>query len=92
MQHGKCELCHAMRDLHDSHYMPRGGYKRVRAPELRNVHPVVVSGGKASQSSLQVRDHKFCTDCEARFNNGGEKWVLKHIPQDSGETCGSIKS
>jgi hypothetical protein len=84
MQHGKCELCHYMRDLHDSHYLPKGGYKRTRAPNLKNPNPIVLSNGKAKQSSNQVRDYKFCTECEERFNKGGESWVLSKVPAEYG--------
>jgi hypothetical protein len=85
MERGRCELCHEIADLHDSHYLPKGGYKRMRASGLKNPNPVVLSGGKARQSSLQVRDYKFCGECEKRFNNGGEAWILNHIPQNYGE-------
>jgi hypothetical protein len=30
MKRGKCELCHALADLRDSHYFPKSGYKRVQ--------------------------------------------------------------
>jgi hypothetical protein len=36
------------------------------------------------QSSLQLRDYKFCRKCEKRFNVGGEAWVLKVVPDDYG--------
>ena len=82
MQHGKCELCGTVRDLHDSHYLPKGGYKRNRAGQLKNPNPVVISNGRAMQSSHQIRDYKFCAQCEKRFNDGGEAWVLSQIPAD----------
>lgn len=85
MVRGRCELCGILADLHDSHYLPKGGYKRMRATDLRNPNPVVLAGGKAKQSSSQVRDYKFCTECEKRFNDGGERWILRHIPQNYGD-------
>ena len=85
MKRGKCELCRAVADLHDSHYLPKSGYKKMRANELKNPNPVVLSGGKAKQSSLQVRDYKFCGACEERFNKGGETWILNKIPQNYGD-------
>ena len=81
MKRGKCELCHATADLRDSHYLPKSGYKKTRANELKNPHPVILSDGKAKRSSLQVRDYKFCGDCERRFNEGGERWILNNTPQ-----------
>jgi len=85
MKRGKCELCHAVADLRDSHYLPKSGYKKMRASDLKNPNPVVLSGGKAKQSSLQVRDYKFCGACEERFNKGGEAWILNKIPQNYGD-------
>lgn len=85
MELGKCELCHFTRDLHDSHYLPKGGYKRSRAPNLKNPNPIVLSDGKAKQSSNQIRDYKFCTECEKRFNIGGEAWVISKVPAQYGE-------
>jgi hypothetical protein len=82
---GTCELCHLTRDLHDSHYLPRGGYKRARAPNLKNPNPIVLSNGKAQQTSLQVSDYKFCTECEQRLSNGGEAWVLSKVPAEYGQ-------
>lgn len=85
MRHGRCELCHATADLCDSHFLPKAAYKRARATELKNPNPVVLSDGKAKQSSLQVRDYKFCRVCEKRFNDGGERWILDHIPENYGD-------
>jgi hypothetical protein len=85
MKRGRCELCHVAADLHDSHYLPKSGYRKMRASELKNPNPVVLAGGKAQQSSLQVRDYKFCGACEERFNKGGETWILNKIPQNYGD-------
>jgi hypothetical protein len=85
MKFGKCELCGGLRDLHDSHYLPKGGYKRNRAKQLKNPNPVVIVGGLAKQSSLQIRDYKFCDECEQQFNKGGEACVISHIPSDYGD-------
>jgi hypothetical protein len=85
MTRGKCELCHAVADLRDSHYLPKSGYKKMRASDLKNPNPVVLSDGKAKQSSLQVRDHKFCGACEELFSKRGESWILNRIPQNYGD-------
>ncbi len=81
MKFGKCELCKQMRNLHDSHYAPKGGYKRNRADQITNPHPVAFVNGKAKQTSKQVRDFKFCTECEERFNKGGESYIISLIPE-----------
>jgi hypothetical protein len=53
--------------------------------DLKNPNPVVLSGGKAKQRSLQVRDYKFCGTFEERFNKGGEAWILNKISQNYGD-------
>jgi uncharacterized protein YlaI len=84
MRRGKCELCHRVRDLHDSHFLPKAGYKRAREASLTNPNPVVISAGKLKQSSAQIRNLKFCGECESRLNNGGEKWVVNATPHTYG--------
>jgi len=42
MKRGKCELCHALADLRDSHYLPKSGYKKMRASDLKNPNRVVL--------------------------------------------------
>jgi hypothetical protein len=84
MKRGKCELCHRIRDLHDSHYLPKAGYKSAREGSLANPNPIVLAGGKARHSSVQIRGYKFCTECEGRLNKGGEAWVLKVTPKTYG--------
>jgi hypothetical protein len=74
-----------MADLRDSHYSPKGGYKKARARELKNPNPAIVTGGQARQSSLQVRDYKFYGTREERFNKGGEEWILNNVPQKYGD-------
>jgi hypothetical protein len=81
MKFGKCELCKQMRDLHDSHYAPKGGYKKNRADQITNPNPVAFVGGRARQTSTQIRDFKFCSECEKRFNVGGESYVISLIPE-----------
>ena len=81
MKFGRCELCKQMRDLHDSHYAPKGGYKKNRADQITNPNPVVFVNGKAKQTSSQIRDFKFCTECERRFNKGGESYAVSLMPE-----------
>jgi hypothetical protein len=47
MKRSKCELCHALVDLRDSHHLPKSGYnksgyKKMRASDLKNPNPVVL--------------------------------------------------
>ncbi len=77
-----CKLCLLERDLQESHYIPRFGYKAARASQLKNQNPVVLVPGGVRQSQQQMKDYVFCAECEQRFNEGGEKWVLARLPRD----------
>ena len=50
MKRGKCELCHTLADLRDSHYLPKSGYKKMRASDLKNPNPVVLSGARPNKA------------------------------------------
>src|ERR1700730_12243138 len=80
-----CKLCWQTKELQDSHYLPKGAYKVNRAPALRNPSPVVLSNDEVLQSSAQLSDYLLCRDCEQRFNENGENWVLGNIPRNYGE-------
>lgn len=85
MSFGVCKLCLQTRALQDSHYLPKGAYKRNRAPGLKDSRPVVLSSDELVQSSIQLSDYLLCSDCEQKFNRNGESWVLANIPRDYGE-------
>lgn len=71
---GKCALCWKTRELCDSHLLPAAFYRILNKGEV-----VVVDKDKtAVLTSAQARAHLLCSDCEARFNSGGEDWVLKN--------------
>jgi hypothetical protein len=78
MKRGKCELCHALADLRGGHYLPESGYKKMRASDLKNPNPVVLSGGKAKQA-------RFAVPARNGTIKGGEAWILNKIPQNYGE-------
>jgi hypothetical protein len=82
---GVCKLCLQTKALQDSHYLPKGAYKINRAPVLKNASPVVLSDDKLLQSSAQLSDYLFCSDCEQKFSKNGESWVLANIPRNYGE-------
>jgi hypothetical protein len=82
---GKCKLC--LRDgveLQDSHYLPRGIYKRLRSEDARTPHPTLITKTKTVQTSSQLKRRLLCKVCEDRLNSGGESWVLKHCRQVDG--------
>jgi len=83
-----CKLCRLRDDLQESHYIPRFAYKASRGSRLKNQNPVVITPGRGvRQAQHQMKDHVFCAGCEQRFNNGGEKWVLRRLPSDQGQPC-----
>lgn len=71
---GKCALCLKTRELCDSHLLPAAFYRILDEGKV-----VVVDKDKtAILTSDQARAHLLCSDCETRFNRGGEDWVLKN--------------
>ena len=79
----KCALCLQMRELCDSHVIPAGFYRILRAGAARGNDPVLVHKTTAFLSSDQARAHLLCTDCENRFNRGCEDWVLRNCWRSS---------
>ena len=73
----KCALCLETCELCDSHFLPAGFYRILNESEI-NKNPVLVNKTVAVHSSAQARAHLLCTECEGRFNQGGENWVLKN--------------
>jgi hypothetical protein len=63
---GKCLLC--LREnvtLCDGHVVPRWAYERLREERSgENPNPMLISGGKALQTSKQVTEYMFCKPCD----------------------------
>lgn len=78
----KCKLCGLVKELCDSHYLPKRLYAFLRAAQLQNPNPLMEVAGKLRQVSTQFRDYVFCETCEDLFSKHGEKWVLANIPHD----------
>ena len=78
----KCKLCAVVKELCDSHYLPKRLYAFLRATQLKNPNPVMEVGGELRQLSIQYRGHVFCETCEGLFSKHGEKWVLANIPHE----------
>jgi hypothetical protein len=62
--------------LLNSHLMPAALYKIVRDERFKVAHPVHVTRDVTVHSPRQVSDYLLCTDCEGRFEQGGETWVI----------------
>ena len=81
---GICRLCRETRLLHDSHLIPAGAFKILRAASLPNPNPVIIGEDTAYTSSKQVSDYLLCKVCEGRFRVNGETWVLANCYRPDG--------
>lgn len=81
---GICRLCLQLKELQDSHLLPRGIYKVLRATHAGNPNPLVVTRESSRSTSKQLQDYLLCGDCEQRFNKMGETWMLLHCYRQSG--------
>ena len=81
----QCKLCltHVHR-LEDSHFLPKGIYKRLRDAKQKNPNPWHITSQHSVQTSVQLKAHLLCQNCEQRFSKFGEKWVLGHCLQQDG--------
>jgi len=79
MRNGICKLCLKMKELQESHFIPRAMYKYLRTTSERNPNPVVVDRTRTATTSKQVKDYLLCTKCEDLFNKNGEKEILKWV-------------
>lgn len=68
---GRCRLCFEEAPLQDSHFIPQAAYRLVRGGG-RNPHPIVVQTDNAVQTSVQMRKHLLCGECEQRLHRLGE--------------------
>jgi hypothetical protein len=53
MKRGKCEICHALADLRDRHYLPKSGYREdacKRPEESEFLVDAILPTGVLSQS------------------------------------------
>ena len=80
---GNCRLCRKQGVmLHDSHFIPAAIYKISRSPQQKNPHPIMVSASASMVTPRQASDHLLCTDCEERFEQGGESWIIPRCWHD----------
>jgi hypothetical protein len=81
---GPCKLCEQFGQLQLSHFLPAGVYRRLVPGESKIQQPVLVTPKTAMLTSVQMKDYVFCSECERRFDNGGEDYVLRQMRDDSG--------
>ena len=75
---GQCRLCGETRTLRDSHFLPAGYYKHLALDEngiFQNNAVFLLTRDKLTKGK-QLKKHLLCANCEGRFNNNGEKWVI----------------
>jgi hypothetical protein len=82
--HETCRLCSRTKELQQSHLIPRGVYKTLRASNDRNPNPLVVTDEASHSTSQQVQDYLLCGDCEQLFNKRGENWMLANCYRQNG--------
>jgi|SRR5271157_1464234 len=74
-----CALCLQGRELRDSHLVPKALYRLARAVNRREKpDPVMVTSTSRRQTSFQASQYLLCADCEQRFHQNGEDWVMRH--------------
>lgn len=81
-----CGLCLKPSKLQDSHLLPAALYKLSRdSTGGTDPNPVVVTRSKAITSSKQVSSPFLCEDCEQRFSDNGERYVLAQCARPNGQ-------
>jgi hypothetical protein len=81
---GTCSLCLKTRELRESHFLPKALYRLILARGNRNPHPVRLTSKGREQTAFQATHHLLCADCETRFDQNGENWVMKHCYRGRG--------
>src|ERR1700681_97881 len=80
MRVGICKLCLQKRDLQNSHFLPRGMYKKLRSQGKGNNDPCIVTARDFRRSSGQYTGYVFCKECEKRLNVRGENYAMRILP------------
>jgi hypothetical protein len=79
---GVCKLCQPQKELQSSQFLSAALYKSLLNPEETNLSPYLMSATKTMESSRQIKDYVLCADCERRFNENGERWVLANMARE----------
>jgi hypothetical protein len=81
-----CGLCHRIRDLQESHLISRAAYEHLREPTNgTDPNSISVTPQNTFSSSLQVKSHFLCRECEQRFHRKGENYVLTQCAHRNGQ-------
>jgi hypothetical protein len=72
----RCALCLQEKPLLDSHFIPAAIYKNLIDPAGTIKNMIATNLSVASEESKQIKQPLLCQECEIRFQQGGESWVL----------------
>jgi hypothetical protein len=76
---GVCALCLRTAELCDSHLVPKSLYRVARAADHRaHPDPVLLTSTVRRQTSFQATQYLLCAECQKRFDQNGEDWVMRH--------------
>lgn len=73
---GKCKLCLSDAELQDSHLLPKAAYRILQKSD--GEPPVIFKRTISMHTNDQIKDYVLCYNCEQRFNDHGERWVMEH--------------
>ena len=77
---GTCKLCLTPGvELQRSHLIPAGAYKAIR--NSGGEPPIVMKSAVTIKKDEQISDCLLCANCEQRFSENGECWILEHCNQ-----------
>jgi hypothetical protein len=74
-----CKLCQETRELQRSHLVPSAMFRYASDARSPRPNTVVVSRRGRSAVVRHVTAHLLCSDCEQRFNNLGETWMMQQV-------------
>jgi hypothetical protein len=64
--------------------IPQGIHRWLREPNNAIRNPILVTATTTVQTNEQVCDYLLCRNCEVRFQQHGEDWLMKNGPSRSG--------
>ncbi len=64
--------------------MPKSLYKELRSQDADDPNPIVMTKASIFHTSRQIWHHLLCAECEDRFNERGENWVLTQYAEKEG--------
>ncbi len=81
---GNCALCGSSAPLINSHFMPAALYQELNDPHGEIQHMIVVKPDVTRQDPSQISQPLLCQQCEIRFQQHGENWVLSRRYRSDG--------